>query len=406
MKILMLSQFYPPVVGGEEHAVAAMSRELLARDHEVIVGTVALDGTSSVSDEDGVEVHRLRTTSSRIGALYAGSRRHVPPAPDPELTVAISRLVRQVRPDVVHAHNWIIHSYLPVKRHSGASVLLSLHDYSHICANKRLMRGDARCDGPAVGKCSRCSVRYYEGIKGAIISLSLAASTRLTGELIDHLLPVSHAVAEHMRLDEGDVPFTVIPNFVPVHLAERRSSPRNVEIPDTPYILYVGDLSTDKGFDVLLRAFESLDGLATLVAVGRTIDVELPRIPGLRPLGVLPRFEVLEVMARCAVAVVPSVWWEPSGLVALESMAMGRPVVASATGGLSETVVNEVTGLLVPPRDEAALRAAITRLLEDPAAADRLGAAGRERAAREFSPDSVIPRLEQAYERSLGESRA
>jgi glycosyltransferase involved in cell wall biosynthesis len=102
---------------------------------------------------------------------------------------------------------------------------------------------------------------------------------------------------------------------------------------------------------------------------------------------------------------VPSVWPEPFGQVAIEAMACGKPVVASAVGGLADVVVHEETGLLVPPGDVAALRAALGRLIADPALRERMGAAGRERVER-YRARSVIGHIERVYRQLLDPAAA
>jgi glycosyltransferase involved in cell wall biosynthesis len=87
-------------------------------------------------------------------------------------------------------------------------------------------------------------------------------------------------------------------------------------------------------------------------------------------------------------------------------MAYGRPVVATAVGGLLDAVDDGVTGVLVPPRDPVALRAAIERLLEDPALCLRLGAAARARAKAEFSWHAAMRAIEAAYRLALEDERA
>src|SRR5205807_4104639 len=129
MKILMLSQFFAPVAGGEERVVEDLSRELLARGHEVAVGTLRLDGTAPNEDKAGVRVPRVESFFGRFGQIYEESdRRHLPPAPDPQVVAGLRRVLAAEQPDVVHAHNWIVHSYLPRRRRDGPPLALSLHD--------------------------------------------------------------------------------------------------------------------------------------------------------------------------------------------------------------------------------------------------------------------------------------
>jgi glycosyltransferase involved in cell wall biosynthesis len=114
----------------------------------------------------------------------------------------------------------------------------------------------------------------------------------------------------------------------------------------------------------------------------------------------LPQAELYTLMARAAVVVCPS---RRDGLpvVCAEAMAHARPVVASAVGGLPDMVRDGETGLLVPPRDPAALRAAIDRLLADPELRRRLGCAARDRIAELCSWERVLDRTIQAYEDAL-----
>ena len=104
---------------------------------------------------------------------------------------------------------------------------------------------------------------------------------------------------------------------------------------------------------------------------------------------------------RSLMGVVPSVWPDPCPTVTLEAMAVGIPVIASAIGGLVDQVVDEATGLLVPPGDVAALCGAIARLLEDADLRERLSAAGRQ-AVRSFQASSVTPRIARIYRELAG----
>src|ERR1700744_4285872 len=108
MRILLLSQFYPPVIGGEERHVRNLGAALAKRGHEVVVGTSRRKGSPDEEMDGAVRVRRLPGTLHRLSRLHVDQERpHAPPFPDPELTLALGRLVAEVKPDVVHAHNWI-----------------------------------------------------------------------------------------------------------------------------------------------------------------------------------------------------------------------------------------------------------------------------------------------------------
>jgi starch synthase len=112
----------------------------------------------------------------------------------------------------------------------------------------------------------------------------------------------------------------------------------------------------------------------------------------------LPRAELVAVLDACTAFVCPSIY-EPLGIVNLEAMAVGLPVVASATGGIPEVVVDGVTGFLVAPRDDAAMAAAIVTLLKDPDLRQRMGQAGLARARELFSADRMLKETLKVYRR-------
>jgi glycosyltransferase involved in cell wall biosynthesis len=112
--------------------------------------------------------------------------------------------------------------------------------------------------------------------------------------------------------------------------------------------------------------------------------------------GAVPRTQV-PALIRSADVVVCTPWYEPFGITPLEAMACGVPVVAAAVGGLTDSVVHGTTGLLIPPRDPAALAAAASRLLADPAMRAAFGKAGVRRAHRWYSWPRVAAQTESVY---------
>ena len=169
--------------------------------------------------------------------------------------------------------------------------------------------------------------------------------------------------------------------------------PEDVAEPDEPaHVLYVGRLSEEKGVAELLEATEGLP---------RVIVGDGPLRDGIpEAVGFVPPSELGSYYEHAAVVVCPS-RREGYGVVAREAMAHGRPVVASAVGGLLDAVEDGVTGVLVAPGDAPALREAIERLLADPDERRRLGAAARQRARDRFSFDAATATLVSVYREAL-----
>jgi glycosyltransferase involved in cell wall biosynthesis len=191
----------------------------------------------------------------------------------------------------------------------------------------------------------------------------------------------SAALAEEARvLGARDV--RVIPSGIAV--------PTSVGEPDEPpHALYVGRLSEEKGVRELAEAARGLP----LVVVG---DGPLrPLFP--QAVGFVPPRELGPWYERAAVVVVPS-RREGYGMVAREAMAYGRPVVATAVGGLVDAIEDGVTGLLVRPGDPAALRAAVARVLNDPTLRRGLGTSAATRARERFSSSAAAEATVEVYD--------
>ena len=194
----------------------------------------------------------------------------------------------------------------------------------------------------------------------------------------------SNALAEAAR-DLGAREVRVVPSGV--ELPESVGEPA-----DPPEVLFVGRLSPEKG---ILELVQAADGMELVVAGDGPLRDRVPQARGF-----VPHHELGPLYERAAVVAVPS-HREGFGVACLEAMAYGRPVVASAVGGLLDLVADEETGLLVPARDVPALRAALERLLADQELRQRLGAAARERVRERFAWPAVTDATIEAYEAAL-----
>jgi glycogen(starch) synthase len=198
-------------------------------------------------------------------------------------------------------------------------------------------------------------------------------------------LCASNALADAAReLGAGEVRVIGSGVEVPPSVAEEAQPPE---------VLYAGRLSAEKGILDLLAASDN--GMKLTIAGDGPLR---GRVPG--ALGFVSHDKLGPLYDRAAVVAVPS-HREGFGVVCAEAMAHGRPVVAGAVGGLLDLVVHEETGLLVPPRDVEALRAALHRLLDDDELRARLGANARKRAEEKLSWDHVTDLTLQAYEEAL-----
>lgn len=398
----MLSQFYPPGGGGQERHVRDLAQALAGRGHRIELATIAA-GSDGTTTDGPVTLHRLRTTAQRVPHVYeTPDRPHAPPLPDPELTGALARLLGGRRFDVAHAHDWTVNSLLGPARRTGTPVLLTLHDYSHVCATKRMMRAGRVCPGPSPVACVRCAGAMYGPVVGPGIALANLGARRARSNRVAQFVPVSPVVAARTDMARHGR-YEVIPNFVPDHILVDTEALERVD-PDRP-MLFVGDVTMDKGIGVLFDAYRRMPDRPPLVLAG-AVRSDAPAVgpPGVELLGPTPPDAVLELMRSARVVIVPSIVLDACPTVVLEAMAAGRPVVASSTGGIVDLVEDGVTGILVPPGDAVALSGALASVIADPAGASTMGRKGLER-VRAFTASAVAARVEDLYRRATEGAR-
>lgn len=259
----------------------------------------------------------------------------------------------------------------------------------------------------------------------SVATIPMIAKTRLAVEkevleTAERIVATSPQEKEHMRSlvsSKGNIDIipcgTDIHRFGSIQLQQARAE-LGIK-PETKVVLYVGRFDPRKGIETLVRAVaqSQLRGEADLKLIigggsrpGQSDGMERDRIEsivdelGMRDLTIFPGRlgdEILPVYYAAAdVCVVPS-HYEPFGLVAIEAMASGTPVVASDVGGLQFTVLPEETGLLAPPKDKVAFSKAIDRLLLDSNYRNKLGQAARKRVETKFSWEGVASQLSELY---------
>jgi glycosyltransferase involved in cell wall biosynthesis len=241
--------------------------------------------------------------------------------------------------------------------------------------------------------------------------------------LFDRLIAPSEFVALKLRREgRGAVPTTVVPNgidlerFAPPSPATRRATRASLGVPLDPFLVgVVARLEPEKGHRHLLAAWPAiaeavpeawlvLAGTGSLAASLRAQAQALPDGMARRILFAGDQTDVPALTAALDMAVLPSLR-EAQGIALLEAMASGVPVVATAVGGIPESVRHGREGFLVAPADPAALATAILRLARDEATRARFGASGRGRVEERFGLDASVRQTAAVYERALSDAR-
>jgi glycosyltransferase involved in cell wall biosynthesis len=413
MRIVMMAQFYPPIIGGMERHVKDLSESLVQRGHDVAVITIRQagwqDDLKDYEQLNGVRIYRIKGTINRLAnVLFQDQKRnYAPPFPDPELGLAIRRILAKEQPDVIHAHNWLVYSYLPLKARTKAPLVVTLHEYGLSCPKWTLIYDDQICSGPQFSKCINCLVGHYGTPKGLVTYFGQKVMSRLENALVDMYLPVSQAVAEGSQLVGTSIPYQVIPNFIPDDIPANHEDITD-QLPDGEFMLFVGAFGQHKGVDVLLEAYSQVKTDMPLVMIGYEIPEFALEAQAIPPNTIILKHwsnpAVMEAWKRSSLALIPSNWHEPCPTVAMEAMVAGCAIVGTAVGGIPDIVQDGETGLLVPPADAPALAQAIQTLVDDPERRQRMSLLAQERVVR-YQARTVVPAIEQVYQSLIDKKR-
>ncbi|MBA4262159.1 MAG: transferase, partial [Comamonadaceae bacterium] len=252
----------------------------------------------------------------------------------------LSALVRRFQPNIIHAHNTfplVSPSVYWAASRLGVPVVQTLHNFRLMCLNALFLREGKVCED-CLGSLP------WRGVVRGCYRESRPASGVLAGMLTLHrgLGTYQNKVARYIALNEfcrgkfieGGLPagrVAVKPNFVDSRAAPDTGRPRSG-------LLFVGRLSVEKGVSTLAQAMGKLPLAGLRVAGDGPQRGELEGLVGVSLLGSLPKQGVMDEMARALALVVPSIWYETFGMVAIEAFASGTPVIASRIGALAELV--------------------------------------------------------------------
>ncbi len=365
MRILHWTDSFAPSIGGTEVFVRELARAQLLAGHEVSIVTESIPTCPDEETLEGIAVRRFRFAPSLLSRQAADVQRVV---------VASRKFRSEFAPDITHVHfigaaGW----FELLSRPRPTPVVITVHppvECIHLPVELRrrvLMSADVVI---AASRAMEASIAGFEPRLGLRL----------------HCVHYGHRMPPPEPMPSGREPMVFV---------------------------CFGRLEDAKGFDVALRAFATFlkqrPGGARLVIAGdghaRAALEVLAAELGLQPpqttfTGWIAPDDIQALLGTATAVVVPSVWPEPFGLVALEAGIAERPIIASRVGGLPEFVIDGETGWLVPPGDPDALARAFNEVLEDPERARRLGRNARQKAVREFSIDHCLDRHLEIYRRA------
>lgn len=366
MNILNINKFYY-MRGGAERYYFALAKLLETNAHTVV--------PFSMQDDRNFPSKYAKHFVSNLELGKPGLRliKHIGRTFwSAEAKRALGGLLSEVPVDIAHIHLLYHHispSVLPMLKERGIPVVMTLHDYKLICPNYLLYTEGKPCE--------RCrGGRYYNAVLHRCLKNSAAVSAVAAAEMSMHKLmqvyennvdvfiaPSEFVKQEFISFGQDPKKIVVIPHFIDPSFLETQPASTSKA---TPYNIYFGRLSSEKGIDKLLETYYIYKPALPLKIAGNG-----PLLPWIQQyikdrgltdrvelLGHLSTSDLRRVVSQAQATIVPSRVYETFGFAALESIALGTPVVAFAMGGLTETVAPTV-GRLVPLDDRAGLATAM-----------------------------------------------
>ncbi|MDH5686438.1 MAG: glycosyltransferase family 4 protein [Candidatus Bathyarchaeota archaeon] len=379
----MLTWEFPPrIVGGIARHCLGLAKALAKEDHDLHVVTLEFPGTPSFEDVDGVKVHRVRVDLGHPNFItWTFIFNHF-------IEKEVAVLSRDVEFDIVHIHDWLTApAGISSKRYLDKPLVSTVHSTENGRTQGLHNRDSYLIDGLEWWM-------TYEAKKIIICSSSMK------GELEHHFRVPSDKIA-------------VIPNAIDVSKYRRHVDQRAVKRrfgigPYERLVLFVGRLVPQKGVEYLIRAVPNIirqNGEVRIFITGdgwsKNYLEDLARATGyadrIRFLGFISDSELVELTVSADALVIPSVY-EPFGIVALEGMAAGVPVVAADVGGLAEIVERDRTGVTVYTRNPESIAWGVNRVLSDSRYSERLIQNAKKKVEEVYSWEAVAKRTVEVYE--------
>jgi glycosyltransferase involved in cell wall biosynthesis len=413
MRLLLCNNRYFRSSGPETY-LFGLQAELERRGHDVHVFAARLPDNAPAPDADlfvepfggsGKYLYRdyveelslARKVAAGLETIYSRRARQ-----------SFAALLDRTRPDVVYTlniTNILTPSIVYEAHRRGISVVSFVCDYGLTCAAYGYFR-----DGHACFDCrdTLLPALLHRCVQGSLPVTGLRVAAIQLQRLLGYaqrirafVAPSRFMVADLCRqgIPPAKVQFLPTPVWNVDELAAMRPDVRS----SLPTVAYIGRVSPEKGLPFLLRAWPRISHQARLLVIGEQHGREpsLEReVPGVEVLG--PRYgqELYRLVSSVDIVVVPSLSPDNAPNVVLEALALGKPVVASAVGGIPDQV-DDGCAILVDPWDVPALSVALDRLLVDDGLRERMGEHGRSRVMRLFRPESHIDRLLGIFEGCL-----
>ena len=371
MKIIQVSPYFYPHIGGVETHVRCLSEKLIKRGHEVSVITSKLSGETAEHEViDGIEIYRIKPLLNRCN------------------TPVMPRLVKAVlsqRADVVHGH------IPPPFSEYFAARACKRKNIPYVITYHCDLEIPSIINKPVTGLYRHTIGRYalHHTDKIIVTTRTYGATSRAIWKFDPAIIPMAVDAVEFNPNNKG-----------------REEIIERYHLGDKKIVLYVGRIKAHKGLEQLVEYAKYTDKNIKYLIVGAGDLTPILRVQ-IKKLGVQDKIiltgkisneDLPKYYAACDMFVLPSISrLEAFGIVGLEAMASGKPVIISDIPGVREVISDNIEGILVNPLDARDIADKITILCEDDKLRAQMGSAGRKRVEERFEWSKVVRQIEKVY---------
>ncbi|WP_339758955.1 glycosyltransferase family 4 protein [Algoriphagus aquimarinus] len=394
MKILYINSLYSPLIeGGAEISLKLIVEGMKSLGHEVVVLSLMPEKGMKKELVDGVTVYRAGLQNGYWPYSKAKKNKlsrlawHYRDQSNDAMAQVVEEILLAEKPDIVSCHNlagWSAAVWNPIHQ-AGIPIVQVLHDLYLLCPNSNMFKNEQTCQT----QCLSCKLlRSNHADKSSQVSAVVGISNSILQRFIEfgYFANASKNIIYNTR---------TISNPAPKSARRAGQSMR---------FGYLGTLSKVKGMEWLIEQFKKLDFEASLSIAGKGDKVyenQLKELAEGSNIEFVGYVNSTEFLAEMDVLIVPSLWEEPLGMVAIEALANHVPVIANKRGGLQETVKDEINGLYCYDSEPDSLSAAMRQLYENPEQYNQFSQAARESVASILDADRMIGEYEAVLKEAL-----
>ncbi|MEP0713197.1 glycosyltransferase family 4 protein [Algoriphagus sp.] len=394
MKILYINTLYSPLIeGGAEISLKLIVEGLQSLGHEVVVLSLMPEKGLHQHNVDGIKVYRAGLENSywpysnvKRNKL-AGLNWHYQDQSNEKMSRVVEEVLKIENPDIVSCHNlagWSAEVWKPIYQ-AEIPIVQVLHDLYLLCPNSNMFKNEQTCEN----QCFSCKLLRS---KHAAKSKQVSAVVGISSSILERFISFGYFenASKHIIYNTRTI---------------SNPPPKSARLGNQPIRFgYLGTLSRVKGLNWLIEQFKKLNFDASLSIAGkgeRAYEDELKKLAQDSKIEFLGYVNSTEFLSEIDVLIVPSLWEEPLGMVAIEALANHVPVIANKRGGLKETVKDKINGLYCYDEDPDSLSSAMSFLYENPEQYNLFSQASRESVASILDANRLIGEYESVLEQAL-----